>query len=67
VAFLLRVPPELDSQVRERAAAENKSLTDWWLDAGRSELHGSEMSARDAARVLNHDPVTRWVLDRLGE
>jgi hypothetical protein len=67
MATLLRPPEELDAKVRESAHRQEMPIHTWWLQAAAEKLDREQMDVRSAARLLNQDPVTRWVLDRLGE
>lgn len=64
---LVRAPEELEARVREAAKAEGVSINSWWIEAAEARIDATDVSIRDAARILNADPVTRYVLDRLAE
>lgn len=67
MATLLRPPESLDARVRESAQRNNMSIHSWYLAAAEEKLDQEQMDVKSAARLLNQDPTTRWVLDRLGE
>jgi len=65
MSFLLRLPDDLDAQIRESAAKHDVTITDWLRDAAEDKLRQDEVDIREFAEFLNGR--YREVLDRLAE
>jgi hypothetical protein len=67
MAILVRAPKELEDRVRASAEAQGSTLNAWWLDAAEMKMSNDKGAFDEAVEFLKNDPVSRYVLDRLGE